>query len=98
MIEVVITYTRPNTEVEFYLKSPEFLALINSRYGDKRLFAQKTLSKDTLTLTQKAIWTSIEDFTVYENDEVLKPYMDARHDYHVENNIACTRTINNLEY
>jgi len=65
-----IVYTRPNTNVEWFPPTQGGINYIKTIYVDtgKRLSVTETESNDGLTKTRVIIWTSIEDFEIFNQD------------------------------
>lgn len=97
MIEVVYTYKRPNINIDFVNKSANMIDLITMHYGDKLLYSETTLSDDLLTLTRSAIWTSLEDFQTFQNDERFKDHREQSMNYHKNNKIVVRYEIKEIE-
>lgn len=98
MIEVIYTYRRRNKETKFIDKPVEIIDYITNTYGDKLLYNESNLSEDSMVLTRSAIWTSLEDFQSFQNDENLKAFKEASVQYNIDNRINVTYKINEIKF
>ena len=98
MIEVIYIYKRRSKETNFFDKPVEIIDYITNNYGDKLLYSENNLSEDSLVLTRSAIWTSLEDFHSFQNDEKLADFRAASRQHNIENKINVTCKINETKF
>lgn len=97
MIEVVTVSVRPTEDVDFFQVSFDFYDYQTIHYGDKRLYVEKKISEDNLSLTVTNIWTSIEDYEEYLKDPELIKVVDLLREHNIKFKIKTEKTIKSLD-
>jgi hypothetical protein len=92
MYQVKYVYTRPSVDIIHYEFPQEFLEYVWENYSDSRIYNEKEISEDGLSLTQITFWTSKEAFDKYQADPIIQGYLDKKRTYSQENGLSVVIT------
>lgn len=89
MYQITNTYTRPNTDVNFFDPDHDSLiAHVWENYSESRLYGNKEVSTDGLTLVQTSLWVSREAFESYSADPIVQNFLNNKKNYLIANGIS----------
>ncbi|SVA15091.1 uncharacterized protein METZ01_LOCUS67945 [marine metagenome] len=89
-----IVYTRPNTGVDWYEVTPEFVTYVLANFINTGLRTREVAveSEDGLTQTLEYTFPSQDAKIAWTTDETVQSMLNARDNYNLDNDIDMVRT------
>lgn len=95
MLTIVTSYTRPNTNVDFFVSGQEFADMYRNKYlsTGKLIESRSELTNNGLTAVLTAVWRTRADFAEFLDEPLLLAMKEDRQIHMDANGITSEQTI-----
>ena len=84
---IILTYTRPNTDIDFMPFTDDLIELLNNYIGDSKISGYAVDDSNPLVLEYTLTYRDEESKAEFRNEPIVLNYADARNIHNQDNGI-----------